>query len=167
MRDILIFLLVVAVGVLGYITHSQTTSLRDQEKRVLALAAKLDATAKTSSLDLQEKCWKQSQEIFRLGDWHKNQLASFENHYNERVNRCFLIVSDTDTKTAPGTIFVNKILGDAFEERTLGSYTWRSDKVKKYWENPPLECNVILPSGEKKSCNSLDQWEELVKAYMQ
>src|SRR6266851_3062813 len=77
---------------------------------------------KTASLDLQEKCARQSQAAFRR---------------------------------------------DGFEGKVYGSYMWRADKVKKYWEVPPIQCTVTLPSGEEKTCHSSDEFDSLVKEYME
>ena len=115
----------------------------------------------TASLDLQEKCAKQSQAAFKRDGFEKEQLASFSNHYSEKLNRCFVEYESTNAN------FVTKVVSDAFEGKVYGSYMWRPDKVKKYWEVPPIQCTVTLPSGEKKTCHSSDEFDSLVKEYME
>src|SRR5262245_11813911 len=47
-------------------------------------------TSNKSSLDLQEKCARQAQNTpARLG-WRMESLSIFENHYNARLNKCFV-----------------------------------------------------------------------------
>ena len=94
-------------------------------------------------------------------------MTGFTNHYNEKLNRCFMLVEETDVKSDPGTIWTNKTLLDAFEGKELATYSWHSDKVKKYWQVPPFQCEVTLPSGEKKICNSGAEFDELIKVYME
>jgi hypothetical protein len=90
----------------------------------------------------------------------------YVNHYNEKMNGCFMVISSTDTKTSPGRIFTNVTLVDAFEGKAFGNYAWQSDPVKKYWEVAPFLCDVTLPSGEKKACKSDVEFKELIKVYM-
>ncbi len=116
---------------------------------------------KTASLDLQEKCARQSQAAFRRDGFEKEQLASFSNHYSEKLNRCFVQYDSTKGN------LVSKVVSDAFEGKVYGSYMWRADKVKKYWEVPPIQCTVTLPSGEEKTCHSSDEFDSLVKEYME
>jgi hypothetical protein len=64
-------------------------------------------------------------------------------------------------------VFVSKTLSDAFEGSLYGEYNWKSDKVKKYWQVPPFMCKVTLPSGKEKICHSDDEFDALVKQYME
>jgi hypothetical protein len=68
---------------------------------------------------------------YKTGD-----LAGYTNHYNSELKKCFILVETTDAKTTPGTIWTNKFLSDAHERKVYGAYSWRTDKVKKYWEVP-------------------------------
>jgi hypothetical protein len=76
-------------------------------------------------------------------------------------------MEDTDAELAPGSTIITKTLSDAFEGKGYGSYMWRSDPVKKYWEVRPFVCSVKLPSGEEKACTSTEEFDELAKYYME
>jgi hypothetical protein len=152
---------------LGFVAYSQAVAIRELQRQVLELSAKVESKARNASLDLQEKCAKQAQEVFKVSGKEKEQLAGFENHYNEKLNRCFMTIQDTDVKTAPGGITTSKFLLDAFEGKYLGTFIWQSDKLKKAREVPPFQCDVTLPSGEKRVCHSSDEFNELVRGYMQ
>jgi len=120
-----------------------------------------------ASFNFQERCAKQAREQFKQLGWDKEQMAGFTNHYNEKLNKCFVLIENTDAKSSPGTIWTNVVLMDAFEGRELGLYSWHTEKDKKYWEVPPFQCEVNLPSGEKKICNSREEFDELIKIYME
>jgi hypothetical protein len=122
------------------------------------------ATAQQASRDLQEKCSKQAQ-IFFDRSLKKKQMASFINHYNVKLNRCFIQTEQYVPQQNGAMIY--KAVTDAYEGKDFASYIWRSDKEKKYWEVAPIECKVTLPSGDEKICASSDEFDELVKTYMQ
>jgi hypothetical protein len=167
MRNIALVLLAVAVGVLILLVYSQTSVVREQQRQIDKLSDGLESVSKATSIDLQSKCAKQAQEAFKRDGFEGEKGASFSNHYNQKLNKCFVQVESVDWKTAPGTVFTNKVLSDAFEGKVYAEYMWRSDKVKKYWEVPPLRCSVTLLSGEEKDCHSSDEFDRQVKAYME
>lgn len=120
-----------------------------------------------AALDFQEKCARQAREEFRLYGWDKHTMAVVLNHYNAQLNKCFMEVQDTDTKSAPGQIVTSRNVLDAFEGKMYASYIWSTEKNKKYWEVPPLECKVTSLSGGEKVCRSSEEFDELVKQFMQ
>ncbi len=93
-------------------------------------------------------------------------LAGYENHYNTKLNECFIMVQNTDATYAP-TIWTHKSLFDAYEGKTYGEYSWHTVKNKKYWEVPPFMCRVVSPSGADQFCKSDDEFQELIKIYME
>ncbi len=166
MKAALVLLFILAV-VLAWQLNSQKRTTAEQSKRLDELSARLEVKPKMASLELQEKCARQAREQYRLDGWEKEKMAGFSTHYNQDLNRCLMLIENTDAKTSSGTIWTNKTLVDAFEGKVFGTYMWHSDKVKKYWEVPPVQCEVTLPSGEKKICNSSDEFDALVKTYME
>lgn len=130
-----------------------------------ALSGQILPTA--ASLDLQEKCSKQARLQFNNDGWGSVKLAFFTNHYNEKLNKCFIWVTATTFDKSTGRTGNSQYLEDAFEGKVFGNYIWIEDKVKKYWEVPPIECDMILQTGEKKICASSDEFEELANNYMQ
>jgi hypothetical protein len=167
MRNAVLLFLVMAVGVLSFVVWSHEIALKQQQWQLKDVTAKLEAKSKAANLELQEKCAKQASELFSSEGWAKEQMAGFENHYNEKLNRCFIMVENTDAKTTPGRISNSKFLSDAFERKILANYFWMSDTTKKYREVPPFQCDVTLPSGEKKICHSSDEFDQLVREYLQ
>ena len=119
MRDAVMILLLVAVGILGYLIHSTNAVLLDQQRQTKDLSAKLESRAKTDALELQEKCAKQAALFFEDSGWKKKPQAEYANHYNQSLNRCFILIEDTDA-TNPNMIWEHKLLLDAFEVRDTG-----------------------------------------------
>jgi len=160
--------MIVSVAILSYLLHSHKTVLVDQQRQIHELNTKIEEKAKTVGLEVQEKCSKQAGEQYAENGWKKEPIASFTNHYNEKMNKCFMLIeSTTPAKPSDGTFFNSKLLFDAFEGKSYGEYDWRSDKAKKYWEVAPINCKGTLLSGEEKTCHSLDEFNEIVKLYMQ
>jgi hypothetical protein len=166
MRNVAVVLLVVAVVVLGLYAYSRNAALQEQRRQVRELTAKLDSVPKTASLELQEKCAKQAREEFKTY-WEGREGADFSNHYNTKLNKCFIRIQYIDSKTARGDIWTYRTLFDAFEGKEYAEYTWKSDKVKKYWEVPPIVCKVTLPSGEEQICHSSEEFDAFVKQYIE
>jgi hypothetical protein len=166
MKNFLLALLLVAVVVLSFVTFSERSALRQQQDRVRQLNAELkESTSKSMTFERQGKCAQQAREEFRSEGWEKRETAGFTNHFNSKLNKCFMEIEDTDVKQ--GTLITSKTLSDAFEGKVYANYICSSDKKKKYWEVPPLECDVTLPTGEKKICHSSDEFDELIKVYME
>ncbi len=109
--------------------------------------------SKTASLDLQERCAKQAHEEFLNLGWKKHEGAVFANHYNQKLNKCFMQVENSDVMGTWTTV------SDAFEGKVYAVLGLHGDQIKK--------CSVTLPSGEEKICHSSDEFDALVKQYME
>ena len=156
MRHLVTTILVAAVLVLLFVVHSQSVAIKGLQATA--------AASQTPSLELQGRCAKQAAEVFKQEGYKAGDMADFTNHYSGKMARCFVIISAT--RVDGNVSSVDKNLSDAFEGKTYGSYTWINREHKKYWEVAPSECKVTLPSGEEKTCQSDEEWDQLVKAYM-
>jgi hypothetical protein len=157
-------LLIIAVGILGLWAYSQTAALRRQRRRVQELTAKLESSApNTASLELQQKCATQAREF--LSQFENRDVVESLNHYNAGLKKCFV-----ETRTESfllGTRTESKVLTDAFEGKDYGIYIFVTQSNKADWQVPPSECKVTLPSGERTICHSSDEFDALVKQYME
>jgi hypothetical protein len=158
-------LLLVGLAGLGVFAYSQQMSLRQQSEVVEKLSARLEAKARDFSL--QEKCAKQAREEFQRWGYAKEAFADLTNHYNERLNKCFLAL-ETRSADKSGS-YINKFLADAYEGKQYAEYSWFniSGSGKKYWEVVPDSCKVTMPSGQEITCKSSEEYDELIKAYME
>ena len=119
----------------------------------------LSTGVKTSDLDLQEKCARQAASFFRDG-YAQKKMATYESHYNQRLDRCFMMVYDMSDVS--GTVVLIKDLYDAFGGADLGTFARSTDK-----NGQSTRCFFTLPSGEEKACSTEKEFKELVKVYMQ
>jgi hypothetical protein len=166
MKMSIALLLVVCLS-LGLVAVKQNTAVRQQRDQIRELHTQLEAASRSTALDLQEKCAKQAREEFKLYGWDKREMAGLSNHYNVKLNKCFMEIGDTDAKSVPGTIVTSETVSDAFEGKEYGTYIWSTQKGRKYWEVPPLRCKVTLPSNEEKICHSSEEFDALVKPLME
>ena len=165
MKNAAIGLLIVAVGGLGIFAYSQQMSLRAQSDVVEKLTAKLEAKARDFSL--QEKCAKQARVEFERWGYAKEAFADLTNHYNERLNKCFLAL-ETRSADKSGS-YINKFLADAYEGKQYAEYSWfnPSGSGQKFWEVAPDSCKVTMQSGQEITCKSSEEYDELIKFYME
>jgi hypothetical protein len=84
-------------------------------------------------------------------------MAAFVNHYDENSNKCFMAIQDME---AGG--WDRRWVVDAFEGINYASYEWHPDKVKKFWEVPPVSCSVKTLAGDEIQCHSDDEFDELI-----
>jgi hypothetical protein len=66
-----------------------------------------------------------------------------------------------------GKSSTSKNLYDAIERRFYAAYLWTSRADKKYWEVPPMVCELTPSHGEKKYCKSEDEFNAFVAEYME
>ena len=117
---------------------------------------------KNATLDLQERCARQAREEFNLEKWGKEESAELTSHYSVALNKCFMLTTWVDIpKTPKGAYGVHRALRDAFERKTYGDYGEHSDKGHIFL------CEVKTLSGGTKTCASSDEFDVLVKPYME
>jgi hypothetical protein len=160
MRLIVLVLLVVSGG-LGVLASQQAATIKEQQAQ---LAAASDAL-KAGSLTLQAKCAQQAKTVFVETGYKVSDMANYENHYNTRLNKCLVYL---ESHPMTGTLgWDNRTVVDAFENKEYATYLWHSVVDKKYWEVPPVKCNVQAASGAEQACKSVDEFTKLIKAYME
>jgi hypothetical protein len=71
------------------------------------------------------------------------------------------------TSSLAGKTSTSAYLMDANERRQYAFYLWMTKKDKKYWEVPPLSCELTPSLKEKKSCASREEFDEFVANYME
>jgi hypothetical protein len=130
-----------------------------------------------STLALQEKCAKEARENFEkkyCGD--QSQIYpvgcfvvdpfgvyywSYESHYNKKLDKCFLLAhGHTSYKGQP--MFNDYSLFDVSGGKVYAIYFARTG----YDENLSLYPDVAECSVGDKQCKSLEEFENLIRAYM-
>jgi hypothetical protein len=117
--------------------------------------------------ELREKCGKDAQAWYHHY-WEEDHTAvkdvrtigsGFNSHYNERLNKCFVVVSSTTSthdSTTKATRFLESVsLTDVLENKDLGDFMKSSDMSQ------PWACGV----GDSK-CDSQQGFEALIASFM-
>ena len=100
-----------------------------------------------STLALQERC---AESATKLVSENPSKLVS-EFHYNGKLNQCFVMIKYKDIRKK---IMLN--LTNVFENKQVGLY------ISEDYEKKPVIC--IVGNNE---CNSLSEFETLIKPYME
>jgi hypothetical protein len=96
--------------------------------------------------------------------WKKEPFAGYSNHYHQKLNKCFITVSNTAMIGSMPSVRIS--VQDAYEGKVYATYFWLNRHGQKYWEVKPDTCEVTLLSGEDKTCESQKEFEQLIKIYM-
>jgi hypothetical protein len=97
---------------------------------------------------LKDKCGKQSEGWFKsYQQRYPGDKFTYENHFNKRLNKCFVLLKYSEKQL--------KSLRNINENKMYGSFLSKQDgKI--------IICNVL-----DKKCNSEEEWDSLVKTYME
>lgn len=163
----IIFLLVALLCFLWFQKYKADILIAGERTEIAELKRKVAEAPQNGTIDQQAACSKQADLVLKDGGWKPENMALNTNHYNPKMNQCFVEIDSTDAASIKGKVSNSKVLSDAFENKVYGSYVWISQEGKKYWEVKPMECWVLSKSGEKQRCESDDEFNELAKQYLQ
>ena len=135
-----VLILVAAIGQIAITVHAATPTAKEE-------------------YELQARCGQQSRDEFTkefgngiINTRNGQDLASFKNHYNKRLNKCFYLLryaSYTIKGKNAGAVSELIWLWDLNENNEIGTYTGS------------MVCQVAgVP------CKSKAEWDALVKPYM-
>jgi hypothetical protein len=155
------------LGLMLFGTGCNPDRIARLEKENKELAAKLDAALKTANLELQQKCAQQSSVEFKGQGWERDPMTNITNHYNAKVNKCFIKVTSINSHEQPHVLTVTKTVMDAFEGKVYGEYMWINNRGKQDSLVEPAECRVTSLSGEETVCNSIEEFESWAKQFME
>ena len=98
--------------------------------------------------------------MFNEDGWSNRLMAVYVNHYDQDSNKCFIALQYE--QMFGDTIWIYETVMDAFEGIVYASYSWHDDKVKKYWEVPPVSCSIKTLTGYEAQCHSDGEFDELI-----
>jgi|WetSurMetagenome_2_1015567.scaffolds.fasta_scaffold39674_4 hypothetical protein len=107
-----------------------------------------------TSLEAQEKCAKQSFSTFTNLGYKTEEGASYENHFNIRLGKCFVEISNVNT--TEDSVFIQKTLFDAYESKVYAT-------LDRFRGKTNSDICMIL----EKSCSSETEYEDFVKIYLE
>jgi hypothetical protein len=116
--------------------------------------------------ELQKECGKKSEEYLKKeygggilnGERGERMTSSYTNHYNKKFHTCFMLINATEFINVKGDIKSIRIktFYDVNENREYGSL------IQFENDNKPNNCRIL-----EKYCNSEEEWDSLVKTYME
>ncbi len=107
--------------------------------------------------ELQEKCAKSAATAFKRYYGEKCLLTRYTNHYNRKLNKCFIMVNETGLPKKKGDRpYEFVVLVDVNENKEYASLFMFSD------DNTIMECKLL---GEPVSSKA--EWDKIVKQYME
>jgi hypothetical protein len=115
--------------------------------------SKADAQSRKEVYELQERCGRRAEQIFEK-DFPANDrkgLETFENHYNVRLNKCFILEDNTVFTADAGKSYKSKLLTliDVNDNKIFASFS-------------PLNCDI----GSTK-CRSEEEFRALIRPLME
>jgi len=163
---LVIALLGIALLVLVGIMRTQSSNIQQLQREIGDLNARVAESSKIRQA--QSNCAEQARKAFDGLAYSRHEFAAYESHYSAGLNKCIVRVLHTDVGTARGKVlwmYVNVL--DAYDGKPYGTYAWHTETSKKFVVVPPVTCEVMLPTGEEKTCQSMDEFQELTSVYME
>jgi hypothetical protein len=133
--------------------------------------------ARAQSLDQQERCAQQAKrayaerdaqdcaEMQKMGTGMSRFSGDYQSHYNVKLGKCLMLVETTDMRGEQST--TTAYVMDANERRPYATFVWMSREEKKYWEVPPMACELTPSLREKRFCKTREEFDEFVAPYME
>ena len=137
----------------------------------------LTSAAHSQTLELQATCAAQARRAFqeysaedkaesaKFGKLMSTMSIDYRSHYNTKINRCLIVTEKMSSVGAQTSTSVN--LWDALERRNYASWLWQSHPTKKYWEVPPLACELSPNYQGKRNCATREEFDAFVAEYME
>jgi len=98
--------------------------------------------------DLNDKCGKQREEWFKsYQKKYPSDKFTYKNHFNKKLNKCFILVEYSESQL--------KSLRNINENKIYGSFLSKQDG------------NIIICNVLEQKCKSEEEWDSLVKPYME
>jgi hypothetical protein len=157
-----------AVSFVACDTSDRLARLEKQNQELQAQVQKGNAAA---DLDLQAKCSRDARAWFTENWLPRDKdtiLLDFTNHYNKKLNKCFILVEyhyDSKFAGAGGTSWTNDmLLTDVYENSKYGRF---DENHYTYWK-PTVTTNDEVISCEllDQKCKTIEEFNGLLRPYM-
>lgn len=152
MRALILVLLAAVIG-LGVLAGQQAVAIKAQQHQITAINERI----KVAALAQQERCSDEAHKWFERQQYGVNDLASYQNHYNEKLNKCMIEVESKFF--GKGVVISFDRIVNAFENRQVATFINQNGQI--------THCNLTNPSGVIQQCNSADEFKKLAVAYME
>jgi hypothetical protein len=144
---------------------------------IILIAIAFGSIARAQSLDQQERCAQQAKRAYAELDEQNgaetqkmdlktvNISGDYQSHYNVKLGKCLMLVERSDMLGSQS--ITTAYVMDANERRQYATYVWMSREGKKYWEVPPMACELAPSLREKRSCKTREEFDEFAAPYME
>jgi len=139
-----------------YLSHGWEP-VRNQKNAQAIPQGGIDKDSVKKEYELQERCAKGAAEVFHKWYGSEGLLTHYTNHYNKKLNKCFILIIDTNLpKDKNEHTSISKLLVDVNEQKEYGSFFMFTDTKEI------MECIVL-----GNPCSSETEWDTLIKPYME
>ncbi len=144
---------------------------------VTLIAIAFGSIARAQSLDQQERCAQQAKRAYaeldaqngtetqKMGLETVHISGDYQSHYNVKLGKCLMLVERSDMLGSQS--ITTAYVMDANERRQYATYVWMSREGKKYWEVPPMACELTPSLREKRFCKTREEFDEFAAPYME
>jgi hypothetical protein len=117
-------------------------------------------------LEQDQKCSKGAKAFFEDSSWsEKDSGAWYENHFNSKLNRCFILIHST-TSTVKGVPLnatsIYKLLVDVNDGRSVAEFQIQVPFGVGRYDGKLLSCDML-----DKYCKTEEEFDAFVKSYME
>ena len=134
---------------------------------IILIAIAFGSIARAQSLDQQERCAQQAKRAYAEletqngAETQKTVRLSgdYQSHYNVKLGKCLMLVERRDMLNDSRFTTTAYVI-DANERRQYATYVWMSREGKKYWEVPPMACELTPSLREKRFCKTHEKFGE-------
>jgi len=113
-----------------------------------------------NDFDLQKKCSTVANAYFKNSDYTENQIATYTNHYNKKLNKCFISIISSNIVPENGAKLTYKSLIDASEGKLYA-------KVHEFLPKDSLISQTIVCELLDTTCSSPIEYNFFIKSYME
>jgi hypothetical protein len=149
--------------------------MRRNKFLALVIAIGFASAAQSQTLELQATCAAQAKRSFQeysaedKADSAKFGMSTlnidYRSHYNTKINRCLIVTEKMSSVGGQTSTTVE--LWDALERRQYAIWLWQTHPTKKYWEVPPVACELTPNYQGKRNCTTREEFDAFVAQYME
>lgn len=122
---------------------------------------RLVAQVSATNWDHERQCSAAAEHFFNESGWSdKNSGAWYENHFNRRLNRCFILVRSNISEGQ--NLVQSTALMDVNDGESIGQYGKNIPFGKADYAVKPFTCDVL-----DKYCQTTEEFDAFVKPYME
>jgi hypothetical protein len=124
---------------------------------------RLDQEATATKWEQEQQCARSAAKFYNESTWSQSNVSGgFDNHFNHKLNKCFILVSTTTSQG--NNLFFYRVLMDVNggTQSALASYDKQVPSGVADYMVKPFMCDML-----DKFCKSEEEFNAFVKPYME